>query len=80
MLTGVNDLIIWFASVVLTAKYQLVASSMQSYIIGDIDSQQIATRIKLFYTFLVVIGIVAFGIYVHVCLDNTTKFEGMVEI
>ena len=36
--SGVSQFLVWTASVVLALKYQLVASSMEMYITGNLDS------------------------------------------
>jgi hypothetical protein len=70
--TGVVQLFIWSASVVLAFKYQLVASNMEKFITGNISSHRKIKITKIFFATLWAISIVYFIMYM---IESKKKIE-----
>jgi len=62
--TGIDQLFIWTASVTLAFKYQLVASNIEHYITGNINSQRQINYMKMFFAGLWILSIIYFIVYI----------------
>jgi len=59
------------ASAILAMKYQLVASSMQHYVTGNLETKLNERRIKIFYFLFMMLGIFGFFVFTVFCVQKS---------
>jgi hypothetical protein len=61
------ELFAGLAALILALKYQLVASAMQQYVRGQLDSVKHANKIKLFFILSMFISLIVYVFYCVMC-------------
>lgn len=73
-------MLVWAASLILAMKYQLVASSMEHYITGNLGTIKNMRLTQTFFISLLVLLIGSCGYYISVCFNVKEQGKNLAKV